>query len=145
MINLYIYVFNIIVQVYVHKFVNIRYILYISIYTFFYFSHEFSYSVFLCDLAVYFITVSKFWSQRKKIPVGSNLINGLNLELKYCRMGSTCIPVADSFWCLAKLIQCFRFKNKIKKNKKKKRNNYFLFRLDVTNGWLDHHRIKTVR
>ena len=24
------------------------------------------------------------------------------------------IPVADSFWCLAKLIQCFRFKNKIK-------------------------------
>ena len=31
------------------------------------------------------------------------------------RMGSTCIPVADSFWCLAKPIQCFRFKNKIKK------------------------------
>ena len=30
------------------------------------------------------------------------------------RMGSICIPVADSFWCLAKLIQCFRFKNKIK-------------------------------
>ena len=31
------------------------------------------------------------------------------------RMGSTCIPVVDSFWCLAKLIQCLRFKNKIKK------------------------------
>ena len=30
------------------------------------------------------------------------------------RVGSTCIPVADSFRCLAKLIQCFRFKNKIK-------------------------------
>ena len=27
----------------------------------------------------------------------------------YVRMGSTCIPVADSFWCLAKLIQCLRF------------------------------------
>ena len=36
------------------------------------------------------------------------------------RMGSTCIPVADSFWCLAKLIQCFRFKNKIKFKKNKK-------------------------
>ena len=35
------------------------------------------------------------------------------------RMGSTCIPVVDSFWCLAKLIQCFRFKNKIKFKKKK--------------------------
>ena len=35
------------------------------------------------------------------------------------RMGSTCIPVADSFWFLAKLIQCFRFKNKIKFKKKK--------------------------
>ena len=34
------------------------------------------------------------------------------------RMGSTCIPVADSFWCLAKLIQCLRFKNKIKLKKK---------------------------
>ena len=30
-------------------------------------------------------------------------------------------PVADSFWCLAKLIQCFRFKNKIKLKKKRKR------------------------
>ena len=28
---------------------------------------------------------------------------------------STCIPVADSFWCLAKLIQCFKFKKKKKK------------------------------
>ena len=35
------------------------------------------------------------------------------------RMGSTCIPVADSFLCLAKLIQCFRFKNKIKLKRKK--------------------------
>ena len=26
------------------------------------------------------------------------------------------LPVADSFWCLAKLIQCSRFKNKIKLN-----------------------------
>ena len=34
------------------------------------------------------------------------------------RMGSTCIPVADSFWCLAKLIQCFRFKKKKKKKTK---------------------------
>ena len=34
------------------------------------------------------------------------------------RMGSTCMPEADSFWCLAKLIQCFRFKNKIKLKKK---------------------------
>jgi len=32
------------------------------------------------------------------------------------RMRSVCIPVADSFLCLAKLIQCFRFKNKIKLN-----------------------------
>ena len=37
------------------------------------------------------------------------------------RMGSVCIPVADSFCCLAKLIQCFRFKNKIKLKKKKER------------------------
>ena len=35
------------------------------------------------------------------------------------RVGSTCIPVADSFRCLAKLIQCFRFKNKIKLKKNK--------------------------
>ena len=34
-------------------------------------------------------------------------------------MGSVYIPVADSFWCLAKLIQCFRFKNKIKLKKNK--------------------------
>ena len=34
------------------------------------------------------------------------------------RMRSTCIPVVDSFWCLAKLIQCLRFKNKIKLKKK---------------------------
>ena len=33
------------------------------------------------------------------------------------KMGSTCIPVADSLWCLAKLIQCLRFKNKIKLKK----------------------------
>ena len=29
-------------------------------------------------------------------------------------MGNTCIPVADSFWYLAKLIQLCKFKNKIK-------------------------------
>ena len=29
-------------------------------------------------------------------------------------LARVCIPVADSFLCLAKLIQCFRFKNKIK-------------------------------
>ena len=34
------------------------------------------------------------------------------------RMGNTCIPVADSFWYLAKLIQFVKFKNK--KNLKKK-------------------------
>ena len=34
------------------------------------------------------------------------------------------IPEADSFWCLAKLIQCFRFKNKIKLKKKKKKLSY---------------------
>ena len=34
------------------------------------------------------------------------------------RMGNTCIPVADSFWYLARLIQlCKVKKNKIKKNK----------------------------
>ena len=36
------------------------------------------------------------------------------------RMGSTCIPVADSFWYLAKLKQFVKFKNKIKKKKKEK-------------------------
>ena len=30
------------------------------------------------------------------------------------RMGNTCIPVADSFRYLAKLIQFVKFKNKIK-------------------------------
>ena len=39
------------------------------------------------------------------------------------RMGSTCIPAVDLFWCLAKLIQCLRFKNKIKLKKKKKRSS----------------------
>ena len=36
------------------------------------------------------------------------------------RMGNTCIPVADSFRCLAKLIQYFKVykQNKIKKKKK---------------------------
>ena len=36
------------------------------------------------------------------------------------RMGNTCIPVADSFKYLAKLIQFVKFKNKIKFKKKKK-------------------------
>ena len=35
------------------------------------------------------------------------------------RMGNTCIPVADSFQCLAKPIQHCMFKNKIKFKKKK--------------------------
>ena len=35
-------------------------------------------------------------------------------------MGNTCIPVADSFRYLAKLIQFVKFKNKIKLKKKKK-------------------------
>ena len=43
------------------------------------------------------------------------------------RMGNTCIPVADLFWCLAKLIQCFRFKNKIKKKKKISSGGVLLF------------------
>ena len=34
-------------------------------------------------------------------------------------MVNTCIPVADSFWNLAKLIQLCKFKNKIKLKKKK--------------------------
>ena len=50
------------------------------------------------------------------------------------RMGNTCIPVVDSFWYLAKLIQFVKFKNKIKlKNKnstfrklKKKNNNMYI-------------------
>ena len=33
------------------------------------------------------------------------------------RMGNTCIPVADSFWYLAKLIQFVKFKNRIKLKK----------------------------
>ena len=33
----------------------------------------------------------------------------------YCKV---CIPVADSFWYLAKLIQLCKFKNKIKLKKK---------------------------
>ena len=34
------------------------------------------------------------------------------------RMGNTCIPVADSFCYLSKLIQFVKFKNKIKLKKK---------------------------
>ena len=34
------------------------------------------------------------------------------------RMGNTCIPVADSFGYLAKLIQFVKFENKIKFKKK---------------------------
>ena len=41
------------------------------------------------------------------------------------RMGNTCIPVADSFWYLAKLIQFVKFKNKIKTGKKKKKPDWF--------------------
>ena len=40
------------------------------------------------------------------------------------RMGNTCIPVADSFGYLAKLIQLLNFKKKnffLKKKKKKKK------------------------
>ena len=44
----------------------------------------------------------------------------LGVERRFCMAGSTCIPVADSFWCLAKLIQCFRFTNKKKKKKRSK-------------------------
>ena len=41
------------------------------------------------------------------------------------RMGNTCIPVADSFWYLAKLIQlCKVLKNKMKLKKKKKENDH---------------------
>ena len=36
------------------------------------------------------------------------------------RMRNTCIPVVDSFWYLAKLIQFVKFKNKIKLKKKRK-------------------------
>ena len=49
------------------------------------------------------------------------------------RMGNTCVPVADSFWYLAKLIQFVKFKNKIKlkknkvlKEKKKKQRCHFV-------------------
>ena len=35
------------------------------------------------------------------------------------RMGNTCVPVADSFWYLAKQIQFVKFKNKIKFKKNK--------------------------
>ena len=45
------------------------------------------------------------------------------------RMGSVCIPVADSFRCLAKLIQCFRFKKKIKL--KKNQLNTLLFACNI--------------
>ena len=39
------------------------------------------------------------------------------------RMGNMCIPVADSFWYLAKLIQFVKFKNKIKLKKKRIRSS----------------------
>ena len=58
------------------------------------------------------------------------------------RMGSTCIPVADSFWCLAKLIQCFRFKKKKKQKtpnseqgKKKKKNSIRVHFLWGLSSW----------
>ena len=46
------------------------------------------------------------------------------------RMGNTWIPVADSFWYLAKLTQFANFKNKIKnlKEKKIKSNKKFPFK-----------------
>ena len=43
------------------------------------------------------------------------------------RMGNTCIPVADSFWYLAKLIQFVKFKNKIKTGKKKKKKAWLVW------------------
>ena len=39
------------------------------------------------------------------------------------RMGNTCIPVADSFWYLAKLKQFVKFKNKIKLKKNNSQPN----------------------
>ena len=40
-------------------------------------------------------------------------------------MGSTCVPVADSFWCVAEPIQYCKVKKKRLK-KKKNNNNFFL-------------------
>ena len=39
------------------------------------------------------------------------------------RMRTTCVPVVDTFWYLAKLIQLCKFKNKIKLNLKKIKHN----------------------
>ena len=42
------------------------------------------------------------------------------------RMGNTCVPVVDSFWYLAKLIQFVKFKNKIKFKKKNSKLKSFV-------------------
>ena len=49
------------------------------------------------------------------------------------RMGNTCIPVADSFWYMTKPIQyCKVKKNKIKKNKRGRLNNFWIGELSWT-------------
>ena len=67
------------------------------------------------------------------------------------RMGNTCIPVADSFWYLAKLIQSVKFKNKIKfflKIKKKKKLNIQKMKImasgPITSWEIDGETVETV-
>ena len=61
----------------------------------------------------------------------SELVFWLNLlwpkEYKRFRMGNTCIPVADSFWYLAKLIQLCKVKKNKRVGHEKKKSQWYFF------------------
>ena len=65
------------------------------------------------------------------------MLSGLTLYncLADMNLWSVSLTQKDSFWCLAKLIQCFRFKNKIKLKKNNKANviypTVYLMRMKV--------------
>ena len=57
---------------------------------------------------------------------------------------SECNPSQDSFWCLAKLIQYFKFKKKKKKEQTKKEKNHLIISINVEKPWQNpasnHHK-----
>ena len=62
----------------------------------------------------YLLLFTKKSNEKKIFRKILNNMKGKNQHVSIVYMGNTCIPVVDSFWYLAKLIQFVKFKNKIK-------------------------------
>ena len=75
--------------------------------------------VFIHGVWLWLLGTSLITSQSRKHVCGAHRLSHIHTHVHpsyiFCIVS---IPVVDSFWCLAKLIQCFRFKNKIKLKKK---------------------------